>query len=896
MPNSGLSQDKKVQTNFPEFNFQESNHLDNRSKHLPIHEVIENYASQQATAIAIRFQDQSLTYAELNHKANQLAHYLLSLGVGSEVRVGVFVKPSLEIGVALLSIFKIGGVYVPLDHNYPQERLATILEDNQPQIILTQSDLLSQLPESNIPVFCCDRDFHQIARLSTQNPISNTNFNLDQTAYIIYTSGTTGKPKGVMVSYRNLQHYIFVAQQKYAFDRDTIMCAIARFSFSITFFELLSPLVSGGTLVILEREHILDFRQMCQTLEQINTIHASPNLLKKIFSHIEDNGIDIAKFRGLRHVSTGGDLAPINVLESMRRIFSNAEIYVIYGCSEVSCMACSYFVSGEVPRDQPIPKSLVGKPFTDVTVRLYDPDQNLVPINTIGEVYISGAGISKGYLHQPELTAEKFITINQQRFYRTGDHGRFDVNGNLELLGRTDFQIKLNGIRIEPSEIETVLRQISGVRESVVVMRELSSGELGIVAYLVLNSTNPPQINDIRRLLQSQLPDYMVPSSFVILDALPLTLNGKIDRNALPKPEFIRQETENSFVAPRNELEIKLTQIWEKILGIPKIGIRDNFFELGGSSFAAVRLFTDIEKQFGKNFPLSTLFQIQTIEAFAKILAQEEWTASWSSLVPIQPKGSKTPLFVIHAVGGNVLDYSDLARCFGEDRPVYGLQSVGLDGKQEPLTTVADMASYYLKEIRIIQPQGPYLLFGYSFGGVIAFEMAQQLYAQGDKIGFLGVCDLDSPNTFRESELSLSSSLKVHFRNISQTKGISAKLQYLQDRLSYRSIYKIYKNYMNQEFSKIEATPPEFLLKLFSTNSQSHKDYTAKIYPGSLTLFRCKIQSIDHYSNPDLGWDKIIGEKVNIHYISGSHFELMKPPKVSAIAKEIDRYLKDVER
>ncbi len=850
-----------------------------------LHEAIENHAKQQPTAIALRFEDRALTYLELNQQANQLAHFLINVGVGPEVRVSVFFKPSLEVGIALLSIFKAGGVYIPLDPNYPQDRLTTLLEDNQPQVILTQAEFLPKLSTLTVKIFCCDRDWSTIEHCSTDNP--NHVINLNQTAYIVYTSGTTGKPKGVMTSYGNLQYYISVAQKRFGFDQTMIMPAIARFSFSITFFELLSPLVAGGTLILLDREQILDFRRMCQILEQITVIHASPNLLKKLFNYIEENQIDIAKFAGLRHVSTGGDLAPVNVLVGMQKFFPNAEIYVIYGCTEVSCMGCSYFVS----REQPVTKTLVGQPFSNVTIRLYDPEeQDLVPIGTSGEVYISGPGVTQGYLNRPELTAERYITIDQQRFYRTGDRGGFDPDGNLEILGRTDFQIKLNGMRIEPGEIESCLRQIPGVRESVVIQRKLSSGEPGIVAYVVLHGSNPPKIADLRSILQSKLPDYMIPSALVILESLPLTLNGKIDRHALPAPDYSRSDLEDSFVAPRNELEIELTKIWEKVLGVKPIGVTDNFFELGGQSFVAVRLFNEIEKVWGKNFPLAILFQKQTIAEFAEVMAQAEWAPSWSSLVPIHTQGSKTPLFLIHAIGGNVLEYGELARQLSEDRPIYGLQSVGLDGKQEPLTRVTDMANCYLKEIRTIQPYGPYLLFGYSFGGIIAFEIAQQLDAEGEKISFLGVCDQDSPNSVKV-EKSLAGFVKLHLGNIWRIKGIKEKLNYVWERTVYRLTNYDYKKHLMGELSKNEVSTPDFLLKILDINMQAHRDYTAKVYPGSLVLFRCESQHVKHYFNPDLGWGEIVGKEVKIHYIDEYHFDILKGQTVAFIAETIKSYL-----
>ncbi|MDB9511762.1 amino acid adenylation domain-containing protein [Kamptonema animale CS-326] len=867
---------------FPVDNSRESVSLNSVSN--TIQGLIEYRVDQQPEARAINYQNHCLTYQQLNHSANQLAHYLLSLGLGAEARVCVCLQPSLEIGVALLGILKAGAVYVPLDPNYPRDRLATILQDNQPQVILTQRDVLPNLPATGPKVFCCDRDWQSIEHLSTDNP--SVNIDLDQTAYIIYTSGTTGKPKGIKIGYRNLSHYILVAQERFGFDRTTIMPALARFSFSITFFELLSPLVAGGTLTILERKQILDFGQMCQILEQMTAIHASPNLLKKLLAYIEDNSIDLAKFSGLKHVSTGGDLVPANVLVAMQRVFRNAEIHVIYGCSEVSCMACSHFVS----REQTITKTLVGQPFPNVAIRLYESEQKSVAIGEIGEVYISGAGVAKGYLERPELTTEKFVTIDQERWYRTGDRGRLDAQGNLEIIGRTDFQIKLNGIRIEPGEIEVVLRQIPGVRETVVVCRELNSGELGIVAYLVLHSTDPPEIDDIRRYLQSKLPEYMVPAAFIVLDALPLNLNQKVDRQALPALNF---DSGNKYIAPRNELEIQLAKIWEEVLGIEPIGIKDNFFELGGHSLVAVNLLAKIENIFGKNLPLSILFQQQTIEEFAHIFSQPEWTPSWSSLVPIQTKGSQTPLFLIHAVGGNLLDYQKLIYHLGQDRPIFGLQSIGLDGKQEPLATVEAMALHYINEIKSIQPHGPYLFFGYSLGGIIAFEMAQQLCAQGEKIGWLGVCDIGVAHISNEgqnqeqNERSLAKFIKLHTTNLGKINSFKGKLEYLWDRIYCRLTLYYYKNHLVGEFSKNEISPPDFLLKLLDINMQADMNYRFKIYPGSLVLFRCKYQDVKYYFKPDLGWGDVVAGGVEIHNLRGSHFDLMKEPWVQFLAKEL---------
>ncbi|HEY9655525.1 MAG TPA: AMP-binding protein, partial [Crinalium sp.] len=376
-----------------------------------IHQLIEAHAVQRPEAIALTFNNQQLTYAELNQRANQVAHYLAQIGVSAEVRVAVCVEPSLDVVVTLLGIFKAGGVYLPLDPTHPIDRLTTILEETQPKVLLTQSHLLPRLPAITDHILCLDQEWALLHQFPTHNP--EIEVRLEQTSHLVYTSVTTGKPKGVITSHSNLVQYILSAQERFGFNCHDVMPAIARFTFSITMFELLSPLVAGGKLMILEREHILDFQRMVQTLQQATVIHTSPSLLQKLLTYIQDNNLDLQSFQQLKHVSTGGDMVPTALLETMKRIFQAAEVYVIYGCSEVSCMGCSY----PVVNDQPV-KSRVGKPFTNVSVRLYDSHLNLVPIGIPGEIYIGGAGVTQGYLQREALPQEKFVTIDGCRFYR----------------------------------------------------------------------------------------------------------------------------------------------------------------------------------------------------------------------------------------------------------------------------------------------------------------------------------------------------------------------------------------------------------------------------------------------------------------------------------------------
>lgn len=451
--------------------------------------------------------------------------------------------------------------------------------------------------------------------------------------------------------------------------------------------------------------------------------------------------------------------------------------------------------------------AIIGRPIWNTQIYILDQYLQLVPIGAPGELYIGGVGLARCYLNCPELTAEKFIPNPfsdepKARLYKTGDLARYLSDSNIEYLGRLDNQVKIRGFRIELGEVEASLLRYPGIKQTVAIVREDTISDKRLVVYVVCNQEPKPTIDELRRFLKQKLPDYMVPSAFVLLDALPLTFNGKVDRRALPKPDQVRPNLEKAFVAPRNALETQLAKIWEEVLGIQPIGVRDNFFELGGHSLLAVRLFALIDKQCGKSLPLATLFQQGTVEQLASILRQKGWSLPWSSLVPIQPQGSRQPFFCIHPGGGNVLCYADLARHLGPNQPFFGFQARGLDGKQAPHTKILDMATHYIQDLRVLQPQGPYLLGGFCTGGIVAFEMAQQLHAQNQKVALLVMVDCGYPlwegpvpphtgknliyylrrlvfHWQRQSIKVLAAQLYFYF--MSRVKDVSKKLSYLSN-------------------------------------------------------------------------------------------------------------------
>ncbi len=402
-------------------------------------------------------------------------------GIGAESRVVVCLEPSIDVAIVLLAVLKAGAVYVPLDPTYPAARIRASLEDIRPRLLVTRAYLDEKLQIDGVARLALD-DLENLAKgLSDENP--GLAVQPDQTAYIYYTSGTTGKPKGAAASQANLASYIRAARERYLIGASDVMPAIARFSFSISMLELMSPLAAGGTLVILERDHILDLDRMSRTLEDVTIFHAGPSLLKNLITYVKRHYRGFDAFSRVRHASSGGDMVSPEVLEGLKQIFFNAEVFVIYGCSEISCMGCTY----PVARDRPVERTYVGRPFDSVAVRVLDSALNLLPVGVVGEIHFAGDGIVKGYLNRPELTAEKFIELDGRRYYRTGDMGRLSEDGWLEILGRSDFQVKLRGMRVELGEVEQHLRRAPGVRDGVVTARSLAGGEKALVAYMVLD-------------------------------------------------------------------------------------------------------------------------------------------------------------------------------------------------------------------------------------------------------------------------------------------------------------------------------------------------------------------------------------------------------------------------
>lgn len=585
-----------------------------------VHEVFARRARETPHAHAARFEGETLDYAELNRRANHLAHRLAGLGVGANDFVAVCVEPSFDVLIALLGILKAGAAYVPVDPGYPPARIRTLLEDTLPCAVVTRAHLRSRLEPDTAPLLLLDE--HTVDALSEENPEQPVSAR--QPAYVFYTSGTTGTPKGVVASHANLRHYVRVARERYDLGPEDVMPAIARFSFSISLFELLTPLVAGGTSLLLRRETVLDPAALAKALEEVTIFHAGPSLLKGLIAYFRDHPPAGPAYPKVRHASSGGDTVPPELLEALKAVFSSAELFVIYGCSEIACMGTTY----PVPRDRVVTTTFVGKPFADVALAVMDDAGTPVPPGATGEIYFAGEGVALGYLKRPELTLEKFVVWQGRRFYRTGDRGRLNQEGELELSGRTDFQVKIRGMRVELGEVEHALRRAPGVRDAVAVGRTLDAGEKMLVAYLVPEPPADPadaaaratRLAAVRRYLVEQLPDYLVPAVFVELERLPLNHNLKLDRRALPEPTEVdfRALGGPSFREPTTPTEKRLAAIFGGLLQLQNIGKDDNFFELGGDSLRSLRLGLAVEAALGVRVDGMDVLR-ETLEVLARI-------------------------------------------------------------------------------------------------------------------------------------------------------------------------------------------------------------------------------------------------------------------------------------
>jgi amino acid adenylation domain-containing protein len=859
-----------------------------------LHQLFEEQAASTPDNVAVIFGERHLTYAELNRHANQLAHHLQRLSIGPDDLVGIYVERSLEMIVGMLGILKAGAAYLPLDPTYPRTRLEHMLSDAGVSILLTQPPLLETLPEHQAHVICLDIANDALAAENDddlQTSVSPANL-----AYVIYTSGSTGQPKGVMIPHRAIVNRLLWMQKAFPLTSEDLVLQKTPFSFDASVWEFFAPLLAGGRLLIARPGGHKDNSYLVDVVakEKVTTLQLVPSMYRVL---LESDGIESCN-GGLRRVFCGGEALPVSLQQQSFAVL-DADLHNLYGPTETAIDA-AFWKCRPGTRGVTVP---IGRPIGNMQIYLLDRDMKLVPTGVAGELYIGGVGVARGYLNRPDLTAERFLpnpfsAEPGARLYRTGDLARYQAPGMIEFLGRLDEQVKLRGFRIELGEIEAALREHPALLDAVVVSREQAPDDRRLVAYVVMKSGSAVTPNELREFLRERLPEYMVPTSFVAVAALPLMPNGKVDRRALPNSDEKQSNLEKSFALPRDNLEGQLLRIWKEVLGTTEqIGITDNFFDLGGHSLLAVRLMAQIHKWFGQELPLSTLFEGATIEHLANLLRGQAAAVTPSPIVSIQPNGSQPPFFCVHTGSGEVLCYEPWARYLDPDQPFYGVQDHFAYKEGDPEISIEEMASVYVEAIRAAQPVGPYLLGGWSFGGLVAFEMARQLKMQGQDVPLLAVVDAGAPaflkKTIEADDAVLLTILANEFTRYSLKQDeLKTMLQTLRQLDSEGQLKYVMKYFMENDAVSAHVEPTyafQFLqrhLRVFRTRVKVSSAYVPQVYPGRVTLFRSSEEPPEMVGlDPTKGWGELSTEPVEIHIIPGNHATMGLEPHVRVLAE-----------
>ncbi len=858
-------------------------------KNLSLNQLFEQQVEFTPNSIALIHQSQQITYRQLNNKVNQLANYLQKQGVTKETLIAICLERSIDMIVGILAILKAGGAYIPLDPSYPVERLNFMLSDSQASILISNQEILEKLSLSLPKIICLDIQKDEIAQQSPQNPINISQ--LDNLAYIIYTSGSTGQPKGVLGTHRGTVNGLHWLWKTYPFNPEEVCCQKTAISFVDSVWEIFAPLLQGIPTVIISNATLLDPQLFIEALahHKVTRIILVPSLLRLLL----DNYHLTKKLSQLKLWITSGEALSINLAKTFRKAMPFAKLINLYGSSEVSANATYYDISLLQNQANTVP---IGRPIDNTQTYVLNRNLQPTPLGVVGELYISGDGLARGYLHRPELTQERFIDnpfIPETKLYKTGDLVRYLSDGNLQYLGRDDAQVKIRGFRVELGEITSVINQHSEVQDAVVIAVNDAEENQRLIAYIVTEKQDITA--QLLAYLQQKLPSYMLPSAFVVLDALPLTPNAKVDKYSLPRDTIIQVNTTKTLITPRNFTELSLVKLWENLLNTSPIGVQDNFFNLGGHSFLAVRLMAQIQDRFGHNLSLSTLFENPTIEKLAVIVSQPFRESSNSPVVAINSSDSKLPFFCIHGAGGGINHYINLSRRLGENYPFYALEH-NPDTEEPEIISVEETASYYLQEIRKIQPKGPYLLGGHCYGGVLAFEMAQQLQKQGERVDLLVVIDAIIAETRIESTKDDDAKFLLRMAESIKTDSnidFAVSFEELRD-LSLSQQIDLINQKANFIFTDTEIKDFIRYYQLFKAHVQAMRNYVPLVYPESMTLLRAKEDIIHDFESPEfhtddplLGWHKYSSQPIKVIEIPGDHFSIFVEPHIQELAKTL---------
>jgi amino acid adenylation domain-containing protein len=702
-----------------------------------IHELFRERAAAHPDAIALTAGDVSLTYRDLNERADALASRLRALGVGPDVRVGILLYRSTDAIVAILATLKAGGAYVPLDPDYPVARVAFMVDDSQIEVVVTRDALRDRIGQCRVQMVRMDVDDGPMLEPRNDAPVRIAT--PDNLAYVVYTSGSTGMPKGVMVEHRAVIALLFGVDYVH-FDEVGAILHMAPLTFDASTFEIWGALLHGARCVVYPDQKFALNRFGTVLAANVDTLW----LTAAVFNAVIDE--DWRILRGIRQLIVGGEALSVDHVAKAIEFLPHVRLVNGYGPTEVTTFAACHEIRAFEPGTDRVP---IGRPIANTELYILDGRRQPVPIGVPGELYLGGAGLARGYLNQPELTAERFVphpfcTNPDARLYRTGDLARYRADGDVEFLGRLDDQIKVRGFRVEPGEVEAVLREFPAVTTAAVMGRKDDRGQRHLIAYVVGGGSRPLSTRDLRDHLRSRLPEYLVPDGIVTVDSLPLTPNGKLDRKALAALE-VGVEPEATYAAPSTVTERVLSELWAETFGVERVGVDDDFFSLGGDSLLAAGIFAKAARWTSKNIPLSLLFRGPTIREVARALDDDEG-ANETTVVALRGDGAKPALFLAHGVTGELFGYLHLVRLLGPQQPVYGFRlTTSLIATRH--LRIPDLAKRYVDDILRVQPKGPYRLAGFCFGGLVVVEIAHQLEQLGHEVALLALFDAELPSS-----------------------------------------------------------------------------------------------------------------------------------------------------
>ncbi len=845
----------------------------------PLHALLEAQSLVFSGKEVVRYAGKGITYQTLNESANQLAGVLLAHGIRVGDTIGLSTSRSPAMIIALLAILKSGAAYIPLDPEYPQQRINYMLEDGGAKLLLASRKYAGRFSSPATELVLEDAIEKAKAHPKHNPGITVTGKDL---AYIIYTSGSTGRPKGVMVEHGNLVNLLCSMQQVPVINQYDTLLAVTTISFDIAALELFLPLLAGAKLVITDTTVSRDGFALLELLrkEKISIMQATPVTWKIMLAAGWEEKADLK-------ILCCGEPLPLDLATKL--IPRCRSLYNYYGPTETTV----YSTGTEIlATDKTI---TIGGPIGNTQVYIVDENRQLLPPGKEGEIYIGGDGVSRGYRNMPELTDERFVAdpfTNEKgkKMFRTGDLGKWTEEGKIYFMGRIDQQLKIRGYRIEPGEIEAGLLAQPGINDAQVMAREDTPDNKTLVAYIVPDtdhyeefSVSHEPVERWKKALQTLMPDFMIPHEYVVLRQFPLLPNGKTDKGALPKPVKRLHEDTAVQTATGSATEQMIAQIWAEALGLDRVGLDEDFFELGGHSLIAVQIMSRLEKETGKRLPIAVLFESPTIKQLGRFLGSGNIAASWESLVPVKPYGSKVPLYIVHGDGLHVMVFNSMTKNMDLDQPVFGLQPRGMNGMDDPDESMEAIAAYYISEIRKHDPDGPYCLAGYSFGGIVAFEMARQLEKEGRELKLLAMFDTNLANIepVESGSKRIWKKIRLQFpkmlfigKSLFKHPGSMLAYQWFIAKRKWNSFLKKTGNATEDTVNEISQDEK----KVVEVHEAAYHSYVPHLYSGRIDLFRVD-KRVYFVNDPVfLGWKPFAAKGVVVHAVPGDHRTFLLPP------------------